>query len=893
MLRSDAIKIFLTKSTWSDLSYLYSSGMEVQVNVAQDEGERISTEGYQGRTWHSYSDGVQEWYSIRMPKKAFSVPENNDFEIKYDISVHAEGIGLTGWNFKSKTSKWVAFDFDAIAGHTSNILSDTELKAVRDTAYNIPWVTVRKSTSGSGLHLYVFLSDVPTENHNEHAALARSILGKMSALTGFDFASRVDCCGGVMWVWHRKKTDDNEGLKLIKRGNTLTDIPINWKDHISVICGKKRKTRPGFIENKEEDIFDQLTGQRSRVRLSEQHRKLLDFLSDTKSSWWWDQDHQMLVCHTFDLKRAHDALKLRGLFNTVATGKEQGSDHNCFCFALDRPDGAWVVRRYSPGIQESLSWKQDASGWTYCYFNRDPSLDIAASAYGGMEDEKGGFVFNDGKSAVDAAKMLGAQTNSPDWMSSRPALLKQHKDGRLIIHIKREPTDKYDEVPGWREDKGHWKRLFDVKLQQPGESKAMDFDDLIRHVITETGDDYGWVIKTGDNWHNEPMTHVRVALKALYFSESEISKILGHCVLEGWTLTNEPFQDEYIGGRKWNRNAAEFRYLPKDDEPFIFPTWQKILDHCGKGLDSTIKKNGWCKANSIKTGADYLKIWVASLFRFPKEHLPYLFFFSKEERTGKTTFHEAIGSLMTRGYVRADTYLISSAGFNGELENAILCVVEETNLQKNPGARNRIKDWITASNISIHHKGRTPYQVENTVHFVQTGNESTECPIFPGDTRITMIHVPPFDLVDMIPTTKMKILLEKEAPDFMASLLRVEIPPSNDRLFVPTLDTEIKKQTQKHNRTQLEEFLDETTYYVPGTMILYSELYNQFLNWLDPNEVYTWTKIKFGKKLPPHFPKGRVMSEGAQYYVGNISLTSIETEDSPLILCDNKLEVEI
>ena len=892
MLRSDAIKIFLTNATWSDLSALYYPGMEVQVNVAQDEGERISTEGYQGRTWHSYSDGIQEWYSFRIPRKAYSKPENNDFEIKYALDVHAEGIGLTGWDFERQVSKWVGFDFDAIAGHSGNTLSDIELKDICDTACNIPWITVRKSTSGSGLHLYVFLPDVPTANHNEHSALARAILGKMAAITGFDFASKVDCCGGVMWFWHRKKTDDNEGLKLLDSGCVLEDIPINWRDHIGVVSGKSHKTKPGFIKETEESLFEQLTSQRPTVKLDKQHKKLTEFLTKIKASWWWDQDHNMLVCHTFDLKQAHTKLELRGIFDTISTGKEQGSDHNCFCFSLEKPEGAWVIRRYSTGIQETTSWKQDSSGWTYCYFNRDPSLDIAARSHGGMEDEKGGFVFADGESAVKAAKMLGANTKAPKWIRGRSALLKQHKDGRLIVHIKREPTDKYDEIPGWREDKGQWKRLFDIKLQQPGESKAMDFDDLVRHVITENGDDYGWVIKTGSKWHSEPMTHVRVALKALHFSELEINKILGHCVLEGWTLTNEPFQSEYIGGRKWNRDAAEFRYLPKSDEPFIFPTWQKILNHCGKGLDSTVKRDGWCQANGVKTGADYLKIWIASLLQYPKEHLPYLFLYSKEERTGKTTLHEAVGSLMTRGYVRADTSLISSAGFNGELENAILCVVEETNLQKNPGARNRIKDWITASNISIHHKGRTPYQVENTVHFIQTGNETTECPIFPGDTRITMIHVPPFDLVEMVPTTKMKILLNNEAPDFMASLLKTEIPLSNDRLFVPTLDTEIKKQTQKHNWTLLEEFLEETVHYAPGEMILYSELYNLFTNWLDPNDVYSWSKIKFGRELPPQFPKGRLMSKGAQYFVGNASLTSSDKAGKPLIVIDNKLECE-
>ena len=97
-----AVKNFLTASTHSDLASLYHLGMEVQINVAQDGGERISTEGFQGRIWHSYSDGIQNWFSFRIPHKAFSKPEYIDAEIKYDLAEHAEGIGLTGWNWKDK-----------------------------------------------------------------------------------------------------------------------------------------------------------------------------------------------------------------------------------------------------------------------------------------------------------------------------------------------------------------------------------------------------------------------------------------------------------------------------------------------------------------------------------------------------------------------------------------------------------------------------------------------------------------------------------------------------------------------------------------------------------------------------------------------------------------------
>jgi hypothetical protein len=887
--RTEAIKTFLTLMTHADLAESYYAGMEVQVNVAQDGGDRVSSEGFKGRQWHSYSDGAQEWYSFRIPKKAFSDPENNDFKITYDLAAHAEGIGLTGWDWQKRISKWVGFDFDAIAGHSgANALTDSELDAVRKAATAIPWVTVRRSTSGSGLHLYVYLNDVPTATHNEHSALARAILGKMAATTGFDFSSKVDTCGTVLWIWHRKMTPTNHGLELVKKGEVLTDIPINWKDHIDVVRGNRRRTLPKFVEN--EDQFNELTGQRPHTKLDDGHKKLLDYLEKIKAQWWWDADHHMLVCHTTDLKNAYSKLQLRGIFNTIATGKEQGADHNCFAYPLDHPNGGWVVRRYTQGIQESSNWEQDGSGWTRCYFNCDPSLKIAAQTFHGMEDEKGAFHFVNVADAVKAAQSLGIKIRLPDWAHGHKAKVHQHKDGRLVISFEKKATDHYDDIPGWREEKSNWwQRIFNANLQQTFEPEAIKHDDVVRHLVSDKRTDRGWVVNNGQ-WCEEPYTNIRLALKAHGLRDAEVNKILGDCVLEPWTLVNEPFQSEFPGGRLWNRDAPQLRYKPTEDEPFNCPTWYKVLEQCGKGLDSAVTTDGWCRANGILKGSDYLKIWIASLFQYPKEQLPYLFLYSKEEKTGKSTFHEALEMLMTGGYMRADVAIISSSGFNGELEGQILCVVEETNLQKAVVARNRIKDWVMSKSILIHPKGRTPYQVRNTVHFVQTGNKIDECPIFSGDTRITMIHVPVLDMMDMIPRNQLHQQLKQEAPDFLGEIMRIEIPLSGDRLNVPIVESEIKKLTADSNRDALEIFLDEVCYEAPGEVILYSELFDRFQEWLDPMEVHEWSKIRMGKELPHKYPKGRLLSAGAQFHIGNLSFTEPENIDRPrMVLFKDKL----
>jgi len=894
--KTEAIKNFLTDFTHEDLASRYHFGMEVQVNVAQDSGERIEGE-FKGRMWHGYSNGDEQWKAIRIPWGAATDPHFEDSKMVYNLATHAEAIGMTGWNWEQRISKWVAFDFDDIAGHAEGHaakLTGQELLEVQEAACKLPWITIRKSSGGQGLHLYVFLNDVPTANHTEHAALGRSILGKMSADTGFDFSIKVDACGGNMWVFHRKMKG-SDGLALIKQGEVLTDIPINWRDHLDVIKKKRRRSIPSQIKEADRTAFEELTGQRSRTKLDDIHKKLFDYLRESKVSWWWDNDRWMLVCHTFDLKKAHEDLNFRGIFDTLAIGKRKGEDWNCYAFPLSDPAGAWSIRRFSEGVAESKCWEQDAAGWTQCFYNRDPSLRIASRAYDGIEDEKGDYHFNEAETATATARMLGADLKLPLWACSRNTIIKQHKDGRLAVHVKREPTDQYSDMQGWREDKGWWKKLFYARLTQTEEAGNMNLDSIIRHLSTGESD-CGWVVKSDTKWTSEPLQHVKIALKARDMSEKEVNKSLGSCVLEPWLLVSEPFQEEYLGGRRWNREAAQFRYLPQQEEPFNHGTWDLILKHCGRGLDNAIKEDGWCQVNGVATGEDYLRLWIASLFQYPKRPLPYLFLYSKAENTGKSTLHEALSFLInTTGYARADTALTSAQGFNGELANAVLCVIQETDITKSVGARNRLKDWVTALQIPIHVKNKTPYLIDNTTHYIHTANDPRECPIFPGDTRITVIQVPPLGLMDMIPRDELHIRLKKEAPAFMATLLKLEIPKCIDRMNVPVIETQDKFQNAQLNRTAFEIFLEETMFPSPGAMVLYGELWSRFQEWLPAEDVHLWSKIRMGRELPHEYPKGRVLAKGAQFFVGNLSLEKPTSNDATprLILHGDTLVKEI
>jgi len=155
-----------------------------------------------------------------------------------------------------------------------------------------------------------------------------------------------------------------------------------------------------------------------------------------------------------------------------------------------------------------------------------------------------------------------------------------------------------------------------------------------------------------------------------------------------------------------------------------------------------------------------------------------------------------------------------------------------------------------------------------------------------------MCYVDSLDPIDMIPKKFIIPLLEKEASDFLSDILSVELPPSNDRLNVPVIVTQDKSLAQQLNQTSLDLFIQEKCQRVDGAWLKVSEFYNRFCEWLDPNDVHRWTKIKVGKEMPPTYPKGRNRSD-AQFYIGNITWKDEEFKkkfESKIILVDGFLD---
>ena len=886
---SEALRAFLSARKTlanADLIDRWGVQMETQVNVAAGDGEPV---GGKRTTW---SNGTSEWFNIRIPRNANSEPSWEDYNLPFSLTEHAEGIGMTGHDWQARRSRWVAFDFDSLTGHAKGVgISDEELEKVKQAAEALPYVEVRRSTGGSGVHLYVYFDEagVPTDNHTEHAALGRCILGMMSSEINFDFASQIDCCGGVMWVWHRKMSAENQGLARIKATTKVlseADLPANWRDHIEVVTRKRTKVRVNEIAENDLDPFEALASSRKIIPLDDSHKAQIEALGRSGYTTLWIADHHLLQTHTKALEELLNGpegkeLGLVGVFTTTSAGRNPGNP-NCFLFPLS--NGSWRVYRFSPGVSEADTWSQDGQGWTTCYFNRRADLAMAARTRGGVEDpDKGGYVFKSPEDAIHVAKILGQDDIAVDAaFTDRKTTLKAHKDGRLVVEIERRKGDAdLKEPDGWLAKKTKWVRVFETILEDKNNDDlgATEYDNLFRAIKTPAKQFVGWVIHEGGEWVGNPGNNVRMLLQNLGNAKTEAECIMGGAVGKSWRLVSLPFREEYPGGRQWNLDAAQFRFKPAGLEPDQtphHPHWDLVFDHIGIELSPALRSLPWAQQANIKTGADYLRTWVACAFRDPFEPTPYLFLWGNEN-SGKSILHEALSILVTKGIAKADKALTNNNDFNGELVGAIVCVVEEKNVALTPGAHARIKEWVTARDLSIRRMRTDAYTIPNTTHWIQVANSQTACPVIPGDTRITVIEVSDLLPEQEIPKKKLLAKLEEEAPHFMYTLMNLQLPPLTGRLRLPVVATPSKVRTEELNQSALQRFLNECCQSKKDAKSLrFGEFYDAFQKCLDAGEKHLWSKARVSREMPNRHRT--VKGHAGERYVQDLVLKAPEAD---------------
>ncbi len=867
----------------SDLTSRCVEGMEVQVMVDPTGGEPV----YDGdklirNTWQVCSDeyGTYNYHHIRIPKNAMSEPYYNNPTIRFPLQRHVEYIGMTGWNWKKKKSFWVAFDFDAITNHAAGVgVSDESLNSVKVAASKIPWVQVRRSTGGSGLHLYTFFDpeNAPeTENHNVHAALARTVLGLMEREAGFDFRANMDVLGGNMWIWSRGINNENRGLSIIKDYEDFCPrLPDNWRENLDVVTGVSAKVRFKGVSDNDYDSFESQASARIKIEIDDTHKLIEERIHSLGYSIVWIPDHHCWQTHSKALQDLMDEYPedYLGVFKTLSSGSDKGKP-NCFIFPIN--NGGLRVTRFGKGSREHETWNQDNTDWTWTYFNRSPSLMEASAIFGGAEDPDGkGWVFNNFEDVQQTCRALGDELPLDEsWIEvfgeaeSRNIVLRANKQDQLVIEIDRKKDDK---VPaGWIGKRNKFIRLMRTIGTEPvGDEEEVTYDDRVRALVDTNNEFSQWTLLDEEGkWVGQNKDNTRSALRIWAGDKAE--EVLGRLVIKNWKMVNVPFQPEYLGHRRWNRNAPQFAVSPGESGQ-EHPHWDLVLDHTGQDLDDVILEDQWCKEAGIFSGAEYLTYWLSFVLRDPFCKLPYLFFYGPQN-SGKSIFHEAASLLVTRGVHMSDEALKSKGNFNGELAGSVLCVVEETNLSSHgSSAYDRMKSWVTAEDILIHAKYQQPYQIKNTTHWVQMANDKSFCPIFPGDTRVVMMYVPMLDRTE-IPKDTLLLRLKEEAPAFLRRLLDLKLPNPPGRLRLPTISTESKRAAEEALDSVVTKFIEEKCHPIPGAITKLIDFNNSMREWMTKDQSYAWTPHKVADEFRNQnlFPFGRALNNIT--CIGNLSL---------------------
>jgi len=824
----------------------WSISMECQINVQSVLGSPV-----EGRKGVFVDENGNEFWNMRIPKGAnTNEPTFTDRPMGWALPVFAAGFGCTGWDWQNCVSRWVGFDFDALVGHAVGVgVAAEELDRVKEAACQLPWVEVRHSTSGSGLHLYVLLDAVPTENHTVHAAVARCVLGMMSTATGFDFASRIDACGGNMWVYHRKSTPKNGGLKLIKAAECSLgeiDLPVNWRDNVDVVKRKRSKVAVQGVENG--SSFDKLADAQQCVTLDDKHREVITELGRMNYACEWVADHNCIRTHTKALADLCERMTIKGIFRTSSEGRDPQTA-NVFGFPL--PNGGWRFFRFSPGVSEAPTWSQDGEGWTRCMFNVLPDLKTAARAEGGkLDGDRNGYVFDRAANAVAAIKHMGQTIELPTEMEGQDAFVKVAKSGHIAIDIAAKDGLQAD-MAKWIFAKKRWLYTTGVSpVETPDASRS------IRYITTPANKEEGWEIKTADGtWISATKDNVKTHLVGgCRVKKSLIDIPLNHEITYPHMRVNIPFATGLTGRQINSESAPRYTFERSGAESPNHPHWDSILQHCFAELDPVVKGNQWAQENNIVTGADYGLAWIACLMKSPHQKLPYLFLWSEEQNTGKSSLYEAIALLLTGGVVDAGKALKTTGDHNGELDGGILCYIEELDLAKSGSAYNKMKAWITSPTISIRKMRTDAFEQVNLLHFIHTANDRTYCPILPGDSRIVMLHVNPLN--SEIPKETFREILKREAPDFIQTINDFQLPSVAGRLWLPVLETGSKRESMADNEDPLIRELSDV---IEADYIIDDE------SQVESSEVYERLVSRFysrGKKPPRSVVNSRLTTMG-------------------------------
>jgi hypothetical protein len=668
--------------------------------------------------------------------------------------------GTAFWEWPEKKQHTVGIDIDTDDNHAAGLATSAFAGAL-EAAKRVPWLEVRRSSGGKGLHLFPRFSEpVDVGSRAEASALALAVLALASREANFDFKAAKDCAGSNFWICKVDAAPNAyEVIKPATAALDIGDLPPGWRE-----AKEARKRKIEFAP--------------STVELSTEHLEVEKQLQSLNYSLIYVPEIGCYHVHTHALQTAHEKFGYRGQFTTLSDGTDPGQP-NAYMFPL--PGGAFLVKRFGYA-QEHSSWFSGPNG-KYALLNVDAPFVLAAQNFSHNKTTKGYAFGRD--NLVMMLTAIGENLEIPEMFADRTLFVKKVKDDCQITVEKQESDPRVD---NWTPTGKTWQRSFAI----PPESQAFQYADALRvsnvvRAITTDKESAQWCIKTDGEWIGTKASEIAYVLVAHGIKPSGAMGLMRE---KPYHLVFEPYQEEYLPGRRWNREAPQLACRPAD-EAGETPTWDAVFTHIGSGLDEDIAADETCQRLGIVSGAQYLKLWTKLLIERPQQRTPYLFLTSRQNNTGKTSLGASICHLIDPGVAEINEEALVDK-FTGELEGKVLCLIEELDLRdRRNKAYATLKRVLTSKTLTIRKMRTDAYNVPNFTHFIHTANDARFVPCETEDMRIVMVNVNP--ITNFIESLKFEEGIKRESPSMLRKLLDMPLPKPFGRFYLPVVQTSLKE----------------------------------------------------------------------------------------------------
>jgi hypothetical protein len=183
-------------------------------------------------------------------------------------------------------------------------------------------------------------------------------------------------------------------------------------------------------------------------------------------------------------------------------------------------------------------------------------------------------------------------------------------------------------------------------------------------------------------------------------------------------------------------------FSPGRDKPDHFNLWRgfSVKPHPGDcSLFWDLVQHSICAG--VPALYDYVRGYCAHLVQRPWERPEVALILRGGQGTGKNTFVDTLGSLVSHHFRQVNSTDQLTGRFNGHMKGMLLLHANEASWGGNKSERGKLKAMVTDATLPIEMKGQDIIDIDNFLRLIVSSNEDWPVPIDMDDRRFLVLDV--------------------------------------------------------------------------------------------------------------------------------------------------------